>query len=68
MSNINDILERLDKVKSTGEGKWQALCPSHDDKTPSLSICDADGVVKIYCHACGANGIETIATIVGEVS
>ena len=68
MSNINDILERLDKVKSTGEGKWQALCPSHDDKTPSLSICDADGVVKIYCHACGANGIETIATIGGEVS
>jgi phage/plasmid primase-like uncharacterized protein len=66
MSKINEILSRLDKVKQTGSGKWQALCPSHDDKTPSLSIADEGGTIKIHCHACGANGIETIKSIGGE--
>ena len=27
-------------------------CPAHDDRDPSLSICDADdGKVLVYCHA-----------------
>lgn len=35
---INRVLDRLDKVRSTGFGKWIACCPAHDDKTPSLAI------------------------------
>lgn len=32
-------------------GGWTARCPAHDDKTPSLSIRDADGgKVLIRCH------------------
>jgi putative DNA primase/helicase len=31
---------------------WTARCPAHDDKTPSLSIRDADGGrVLVHCHA-----------------
>jgi hypothetical protein len=28
-----------------------ARCPAHDDRTPSLSLCDAsDGMVLVHCH------------------
>jgi len=31
---------------------WMARCPAHDDRTPSLSICDAeDNKVLVRCHA-----------------
>ncbi|MHB8211048.1 MAG: hypothetical protein ACYDDP_06860, partial [Acidithiobacillus sp.] len=64
-SNVSDdtpvdrVLHRLDKVKSTGPGKWQALCPAHDDKRPSLSIKEADdGRVLIKCWTgCGVDEI-----------
>lgn len=37
--------------KRTGSG-WVARCPGHGDKTPSLSIREAeDGKVLIKCHA-----------------
>ena len=40
------ILQRLEKVKPKGNGKWTACCPAHTDKTPSLSITEAsDGKV-----------------------
>ena len=53
---IDAVLHRLDRVKSTGPGKWQALCPAHDDKRPSLSIKEADdGRVLLKCWTgCGA--------------
>ena len=44
------ILDRLRGVRKTGERKWTAQCPAHDDRSPSLSIreCD-DGKVLIHC-------------------
>jgi putative DNA primase/helicase len=30
---------------------WMARCPAHDDRTPSLSIREADGKVLVRCHA-----------------
>ena len=55
-SPVDRLLHRLDRVKSTGPGKWQALCPAHDDKRPSLSIKEADdGRVLLKCWTgCGA--------------
>lgn len=33
-------------------GGWMARCPAHDDREPSLAICDADeGKVLVRCHA-----------------
>ncbi|MBP7748479.1 MAG: DUF927 domain-containing protein [Phycisphaerae bacterium] len=47
-----DVLEKLKNVRATGPGKWQACCPAHDDKTPSLSVTEkADGTVLLCCHA-----------------
>lgn len=50
------LLQRLDKVKKTGRDKWQACCPAHDDKGPSLAVRETDdGRVLIHCFAgCGA--------------
>lgn len=49
---IDILLQRLDKMKQTGHGKWQARCPAHDDHGPSLAIreCD-DGRVLVHCFA-----------------
>ena len=54
-SPISNVLSRLHKVKRTGGDKWQALCPAHDDKRPSLSIREAeDGKVLLKCWSgCG---------------
>ncbi len=56
---IMQLLGALEKVKSTGTDKWKALCPCHDEKTPSLVIKIADnGHVMIHCFGCGANGLD----------
>jgi putative DNA primase/helicase len=44
------IADVLGKARA-GNGGWVALCPSHDDSTPSLSLTDADGKVLVHCHA-----------------
>jgi len=50
--SIDNLLNRLEKVKSKGSGRWMACCPSHNDKSPSLSIREVDdGRILIYCHA-----------------
>jgi hypothetical protein len=53
------LLSRLDQVKETARGKWQARCPAHDDKSPSLSIKETgDGTVLLKCWSgCTANEI-----------
>lgn len=47
---ISRLLSRLDGVKPTGPDRYAALCPAHDDKSPSLSVRVADdGRVLIHC-------------------
>jgi len=42
---------------------WTARCPSHEDRTPSLSIRDADdGKVLVRCHA-GCEQEQVIAVL-----
>lgn len=55
-SPIDTVLHRLDRVKRTAPDKWQALCPAHNDKRPSLSIREADDhKVLLKCWSgCGA--------------
>jgi hypothetical protein len=50
------LLDRLELVRETGPGRWIARCPSHEDRSPSLSIRETDdGTVLIHdfggCHA-----------------
>ncbi len=32
---VRRLLERLDRVSASGNGKWRARCPAHDDRAPS---------------------------------
>jgi DNA primase len=65
---IENLLARLDAVKETSRGKWQARCPSHDDKQPSLSIKETnDGVVLLKCWS-GCNASEIVGAVGLELS
>lgn len=46
-----EILSRLDGVKAAGADKWQARCPAHDDRKPSLSIATAGDRTLLHCQA-----------------
>ena len=48
---LTGILALLGKVKQTAPNQWKALCPAHDDHTPSLSVTQDHGTVLIKCHA-----------------
>jgi hypothetical protein len=56
---VQRILDRVVGCRSTGEGKWIACCPAHEDKSPSLSIREKDdGRILINCFAgCGAGDV-----------
>ena len=51
MKSEHELLAKLERVKRTGQGRWQALCPGHNDTQASLSIRVDDGKVLAYCHA-----------------
>lgn len=57
---VDDLLSRLEKVKQTAQGDWVARCPSHDDRSPSLSVKDSgDGRILVHCFA----GCEVTAVL-----
>ena len=50
--SIDNILNRLDRVKETGNSKYLACCPAHDDRSPSLSIRETkDDQILLNCFA-----------------
>lgn len=56
------ILDRLESPRKTSDG-FLARCPSHDDRTPSLSVSEAsDGRVLIHCFA-GCSAKEILGAI-----
>lgn len=46
-----DLLSRLQGVRPSGKDKWQARCPAHADKSPSLAIAEVDGKTLVHCFA-----------------
>jgi putative DNA primase/helicase len=48
---IGELELRDLRVRYLGQGRAQAQCPAHDDRTPSLSITSADDKVLMCCHA-----------------
>lgn len=60
---LEKLIRHLKKVKVTGPRKWQACCPAHDDKHPSLSITETfSGVVLLRCWS-GCTAKEIVETI-----
>ncbi len=59
--NAEQIAKGLGKyTKTAGAAGYSAICPAHNDKTPSLSVTDGDGgKILVHCHA----GCEPIAVI-----
>jgi hypothetical protein len=45
------LLGRLHGVIRTGERRWSARCPAHDDRSPSLSVRVEGTRVLFHCHA-----------------
>ena len=66
MTPLENVLQKLEAkgcpARQRGSG-WQARCPAHEDKTPSLSITEsADGKVLFHCHA-GCQITEIMAAV-----
>lgn len=62
-SAIGTLLGRLDRVRRTGSSSWMACCPSHPDKTPSLSITEtADGTILLHDFG-GCDPLSVLAAV-----
>ena len=60
---IDTLLEKLERVRLTSNGKWLACCPAHDDKSPSLGIkVTDDGKILLHCFA-GCSVSEIVSAI-----
>src|SRR5688500_6478370 len=55
------VLDRLEKVSKTCTG-WQARCPAHNDKTPSLSISIEGDKILLNCFA-GCKAPEIVSAL-----
>lgn len=57
------FLARLDGARRTGPGRWIAKCPAHEDKTPSLSVREADdGRILLKCWS-GCSASEVVGAV-----
>jgi hypothetical protein len=59
---IEELLARLSGVRRTRNG-WMALCPAHDDHSPSLSITVRNETILLYCF--GGCSYRRIVTALG---
>lgn len=54
-SSEQRVLDRLHEVTGRAPtpagGQHKAICPAHDDATPSLAVSWKNGAVGVYCHA-----------------
>lgn len=56
---INRVLTSLANVRQRQPSQWSARCPTHDDKSPSLSVRETpEGAVLLHCFAgCAVNNV-----------
>lgn len=58
------LLDRLERIKQTGPGRWIAACPAHDDRSPSLSIRELDDG-RVLLHDFGGCDTEAVLSALG---
>lgn len=61
--NVGLLLSKLEGVKQAGPGKYQARCPAHPDKSPSLAIKHDDDAILVHCFAGCAT--ESVLSAIG---
>lgn len=64
MIDVNDLLNRLDKVRKIGTDEWVASSPTRHDRTPSLYI-KHDGSNNVLLHDFGGSSVEEICNAIG---
>ncbi len=62
MSAVAKLLDRLDGVRPSGDGKWRARCPSHGSRGDSLAIAEKDDRVLLHCFA-GCETADVLASL-----
>ena len=68
MTPLETLLSRLERVRGAGRCRYQARCPAHQDRHPSLSIREADdGRVLLFCFA-GCATPDVVAALGLEMS
>ena len=66
--DVNNLLSKLEKVRSTGNGKWMACCSAHNDRSPSLAIKQTDdGKLLLHCFS-GCSVVDILGAIGLELS
>ena len=64
MSPADKLLPLLRGVKRTGPGKWIALCPARDERSPSLVIRElGDG--RLLLHDFGGASVQEVVGALG---
>jgi hypothetical protein len=64
MIEINNLLNRLQKVRKIGTDEWVASSPTRSDRTPSLFIkYDTNG--NILLHDFGGSSVDEICNAIG---
>ena len=48
---LDDLLDRLDKVKRISHSRATARCPAHADKSPSMTITEGHTCILMHCFA-----------------
>lgn len=56
------LLSRLSRVQPRGNGQWMCRCPSHEDRTASLSVGEIDGRILLHCFA-GCEADEVLGAV-----
>ncbi len=57
---LGPLLALLDGVRTTGGDRWLCKCPSHEDRSPSLSVREtSDGTILLKCFA-GCSALEVV--------
>jgi hypothetical protein len=63
MMPVDLVLDRLEGVRQRGDYYYQALCPAHEDRDPSLSVAEGeDGRALLKCFA-GCETEEILAAL-----
>jgi len=63
----HEFLSRLEKVRKTGDDSWIACCPSHSDRSPSLTVSEKEERLLIHCFA-GCSTAEIVGAVGMELS
>ncbi len=48
---LDDVLDRLRKVKRINHSRAQACCPAHADKSPSMTVTEGKTCILLHCFA-----------------